>query len=73
MNDEEFEIGNLRVNGLPANEAQLQYSNGEIVWHLNGMPFTQHTLTYTMALKEELCDRVAVSYTHLTLPTILLV
>ena len=58
VNDEEFEIGNLRVNGLPANEAQLQYSNGEIVWHLNGMPFTQHTLTYTMALKEELCDRV---------------
>ncbi|BAN78228.1 leucine-rich repeat protein [Adlercreutzia equolifaciens] len=58
VNDEEFEIGNLRVNGLPANETQLEYDNGEIVWHLNGMPFTQHTLTYTMALKEELRDRV---------------
>lgn len=53
VNAEEFD-----VSGLSVTAGEAVYNNGTITWTINDMPFTQHTLTYTATLKEELANRV---------------
>ncbi len=58
VNAEEFD-----VSDLSATAGTVSYSDGVITWTLNGMPFTDHKLTYSLTLKEGLADRVG-TYTY---------
>lgn len=53
VNARDFNIDNLN-----ASAGTVEYSDGVITWTLSGMPFTQHTLTYNMALTEENANRI---------------
>lgn len=53
VNARDFSISNLN-----ASAGTVEYRDGVITWTLSGMPFTQHTLTYNMALSEENANRI---------------
>ena len=53
VNAEQFDVSNLTVS-----TGKAVYSDGVITWTLDGMPFTQHTLTYNLTLKSDLVSRV---------------
>ena len=54
VNAEEFDVSDLKVS---AGETEYNKDTGIITWTLNGMPFTDHSLTYNLTLKEELANR----------------
>ena len=56
VNAEDFDVSRLTTIA-----GKVEYRDGTITWTINGMPFTQHTLTYAMSLKE---DRVSAIGTH---------
>lgn len=58
VNAEDFDVTNLIVTA-----GEVSYSDGIITWTLNGMPFTDHKLTYNLTLKEENANRVG-TYTY---------
>lgn len=49
VNDEEFV-----VSDLSATTGEIAYADGVITWTIEGMPFTDHTLNYTLTLREDL-------------------
>lgn len=51
------------VSNLSATAGNVSYADGVITWTLEGMPFTQHSLTYSLTLKDELKSRVG-TYTY---------
>ncbi len=55
VNAAQFNMGNISAS---AGSVQYDENNGIIVWTLEDMPFAQHTLTYTMALKDDLLNQV---------------
>lgn len=51
VNSAQFDITNIQVT---AGTTEYDEATGTIKWTLNGMPFTDHKLTYNMTLKPEL-------------------
>ncbi len=58
VNAEEFDVSDISVTA-----GEATYADGVITWTLNGMPFTDHKLTYSLTLKEDVANRVG-TYTY---------
>lgn len=61
INATDFNMGEWR---LPEGSGDtVDYADGVLTWHIKGMPFTNHELTYTMNLKAENLNRIG-SYSY---------